>query len=98
MLDILVPHYNYPIGVRLIEQDLKLYENKFNLIVSDDSDQNKLETTGQLFKGPQKGAVKNWNFLLDISKNMACVQDKNAVLQQLSFRQLLSALGLYKAG
>jgi len=98
LIDILVPHYNYPAGIRLIEQELKLKEKKFNLIVSDDSDQNKIETTGRLLKGPQKGAVNNWNFLLDISKNDKFIlvhQDERIVPRDMSALDTLSSNIVY---
>ena len=74
LLDILIPAYGHPDGVAKILA-LVSSDKRANIIVSDDSSKKSdIKTIKELCalsgvtykKGPQSGAVSNWNFLYDL--------------------------------
>lgn len=69
MIDILIPYFNYLAGVQLIQNDLANSHINHNLIIANDSVDSHLNDLPNWVAGPQKGAVRNWNFLLE--KNQA---------------------------
>ena len=69
MIDILIPYFNYLAGVQLIQNDLANSHINHNLIIANDSVDIHLNDLPNWVAGPQKGAVRNWNFLLE--KNRA---------------------------
>lgn len=72
ILDIIIPTYEYPEGLRRILNSMP-EDNKVRLIISDDSLSGDIKKVANEFterlnikiiSGPRQGAVENWNFAL----------------------------------
>jgi glycosyltransferase involved in cell wall biosynthesis len=85
LLSILIPAYNYPIGVeRILSKLSSEYSEDIEIIVFDDSSDNKVHSVCTAYKDafysfiykhndPAMGAVVNWNSLLDEAQGEYCL-------------------------
>jgi glycosyltransferase involved in cell wall biosynthesis len=85
LLSILIPAYNYPIGVeRILSKLSSEYSEDIEIIVFDDSSDNKVHNVCTAYKDafysfiykhndPAMGAVVNWNSLLDEAQGEYCL-------------------------
>ena len=85
LLSILIPAYNYPIGVeRILSKLSSEYSEDIEIIVFDDSSDNEVHNVCTAYKDafysfiykhndPAMGAIDNWNSLLDEAKGEYCL-------------------------
>ena len=85
LLSILIPTYNYPAGVeRILSKLSREYSTDIEIIVSDDSSDDKVQDICSFYKdafhlfiykrnNPSLGAVNNWNSLLDRAQGDYCL-------------------------
>ncbi len=85
LLSILIPAYNYPIGVeRILSKLSSEYSEDIEIIVFDDSSDNEVHNVCSAYKDafysfiyknndPAMGAIDNWNSLLDEAQGEYCL-------------------------